>query len=145
MDKFCRVFVEAHGRNNVTNYIHFMQAGHFRYFLRRYGNLYRHSNIGLEACVKVMRTYYERGTQHGGFCGFAQPSDGDEATGLEPVAYKKIAKVYSTPRAMSSFILNRTLYLCSLCTDQPEAYLQTKVAEGAALQKEIKTRLHSQI
>ncbi|KAJ1398139.1 hypothetical protein B484DRAFT_471863, partial [Ochromonadaceae sp. CCMP2298] len=145
MDEFCRLFVHMYGRNNVTNYIHLLQAGHFRYFLRKFGNLYRHANIGLEACVKVMRTYWERGTQHGGFCGYAQPSAGNEATGLEPVGYKEVKKVFASPKAMSGFMINRTLYLCSLCTEQPEAYLQAKIAEGAALEKEIKSRKFSQI
>ncbi|KAJ1389966.1 hypothetical protein B484DRAFT_439827, partial [Ochromonadaceae sp. CCMP2298] len=69
MDSFCRLFVAQFGWNNLTNYIHNMMGGHFRYFLRRFGNLFEQSNIGLEANVKVIRTYVQRGTQHGGHCG----------------------------------------------------------------------------
>ncbi|KAJ1385196.1 hypothetical protein B484DRAFT_440440, partial [Ochromonadaceae sp. CCMP2298] len=69
IDNFCRHFVDAFSKHDVTNYIHALQAGHFRFFLRRYGNMYKYANIGLEACVKVVRTFIRRGTQQGGHCG----------------------------------------------------------------------------
>mmetsp|Transcript_20307 Transcript_20307/g.45161 ORF Transcript_20307/g.45161 Transcript_20307/m.45161 type:complete len:407 (-) Transcript_20307:119-1339(-) len=69
MDAFCRLFVERFGWNNLTNYLHNMMGGHFRYFLRKFGNLFEQSNIGLEANVKVLRTFVQRGTQHDGHCG----------------------------------------------------------------------------
>jgi hypothetical protein len=32
MDAFCRLFVERFGWNNLTNYLHNIMGGHFRYF-----------------------------------------------------------------------------------------------------------------
>jgi hypothetical protein len=58
MDSFCRLFVAQFGWNNLTNYIHNMMGGHFRYFLRRFGNLFEQSNIGLEVrCFLYIFTY----------------------------------------------------------------------------------------
>ncbi|KAJ1418647.1 hypothetical protein B484DRAFT_400402, partial [Ochromonadaceae sp. CCMP2298] len=50
-----------------------------------------------------------------------------------------------TGRGTQAWRLRPPMYLCSLCTEQPEAYLQAKIAEGAALQKEIKARKFAQI
>jgi hypothetical protein len=34
-DIFCRLFVDMFGRTDITNYIHNLMAGHFRFMLRR--------------------------------------------------------------------------------------------------------------
>ncbi|KAJ1407365.1 hypothetical protein B484DRAFT_403860 [Ochromonadaceae sp. CCMP2298] len=69
IDWFAKLYVEFFSRNDITNYVHCMQAGHFGYFLHRYGSLYKLQNIGLESLVKVMRSFTTRGTQGGGHCG----------------------------------------------------------------------------
>jgi hypothetical protein len=62
MDDFCDDWVQTFGRKEVTNYIHAMQAGHFCYFLRRYRNIFRYQNVGMEGNVKVVRNFVNRGT-----------------------------------------------------------------------------------
>ncbi|KAJ1401112.1 hypothetical protein B484DRAFT_405829 [Ochromonadaceae sp. CCMP2298] len=69
MDQFCRALVSGFSVKDVTNYVHDLQAGHVRYFLRKHGNIYRYANIGLEATIKVLRTFSKAGTQRGGHVG----------------------------------------------------------------------------
>ncbi|KAJ1380500.1 hypothetical protein B484DRAFT_412033 [Ochromonadaceae sp. CCMP2298] len=108
MDVFCTDYVDGFSKHDVTNYIHVLQSGEIRYFLRRYGSLYRHANIGLEACVKVMRTASQRGTQHGGHKG-NQRSDHPTKAGI--VDPSNVARTQSLPRAMG-------LYMCRRASDQ---------------------------
>lgn len=61
--------VAVYGREIVTNYFHYLRAGHFRYFLRRYRNIVKFANIGFEACNGVMRSFIHRRTQMGGHAG----------------------------------------------------------------------------
>lgn len=72
IDGFCRHYILMFGSYHITNYFHDLQAGHFSYFLRRYG-IHRHSNIGLEASVGTTSTYINRGTQRGGHAGRKHP------------------------------------------------------------------------
>jgi hypothetical protein len=60
MDAFCLLFVERFGWNNITNYLHNMMGGHFRCFLRKFGNLFEQSNIGLEVSIHIdyLHIYY---------------------------------------------------------------------------------------
>lgn len=67
MDAFTRTYREMFGEQ-LTNYLHDMQSGHMTYFLRKYKNLYRFANIGFEALMGHVRSFYERGTQKGGYC-----------------------------------------------------------------------------
>jgi hypothetical protein len=53
MDQFSKEFCEAFSRHDVTNYVHVLQSGDVRFFLRRFKSLFRQGNIGLESCVKV--------------------------------------------------------------------------------------------
>ena len=78
------------GEQAVTNYIHFWSSGHFRYFLKRYGNLYRFSGVGGEANMGTLRGYFFKRTQRGGHAG----KDGEQASLL----------------AMRSYMLRSTLW-----------------------------------
>lgn len=68
-DAFCRSYIEVLGGDDVTNYVHDLMAGHFRTFLRKYGNIYRYANIGFESFIGVIRSFVLRRTQRGGSCG----------------------------------------------------------------------------
>ena len=39
-DECCNVYYGLTGRDSMTNYFHILRAGHFSYFLEKYGNLY---------------------------------------------------------------------------------------------------------
>ena len=45
-DDFFELWIELTGRPGITNYIHFIGAGHLTYFLKEYRNLYRYSQQG---------------------------------------------------------------------------------------------------
>ena len=68
-DKFCDKFVEMFGAKSITNYIHDLRAGHLRFFFRRYGNLYRHSNVGFESFVGTVRSLILKRGKSGGYSG----------------------------------------------------------------------------
>ena len=55
IDKFCSRYVDMFGASSLTNYMHDLQAGHFRYFLYIYRNLHRHCNIALEGMMRVLK------------------------------------------------------------------------------------------
>jgi hypothetical protein len=69
MDEFCELYIKMFGRDHVTNYIHMLAAGHFRYYYRIYRNLHRHANHGWEALNGVLKNFMLRRTQHGGHGG----------------------------------------------------------------------------
>ncbi|KAJ1426014.1 hypothetical protein B484DRAFT_397732 [Ochromonadaceae sp. CCMP2298] len=53
MDCWGRFFVDMFSRKDITNYIHNMIAGHFKFFLKRHGgSMYKLANIGMEGLVK---------------------------------------------------------------------------------------------
>jgi hypothetical protein len=54
-DNFCARFRAMFGPSAITSYIHDLEAGHARFFLKRFRNLFRNSNIGLEAYIRVLR------------------------------------------------------------------------------------------
>jgi hypothetical protein len=69
MDAYCDAYIERHGNRDITNYLHVIQAGHIRHQIRRFGNLFRYANIGLEAYIGTIRNYLTRRTQNGGHGG----------------------------------------------------------------------------
>lgn len=58
VDKFCFRHREIFTASQVTNYVHYFESGHLRYFLYRYRNLYRNSSVGVEANMRVIKTFY---------------------------------------------------------------------------------------
>ena len=66
VDGFFQIWVDLHGLEGVSNYIHFLGAGHISVYLHEWKNLYRHSQQGWEALNKLIKTFYYRRTQRGG-------------------------------------------------------------------------------
>lgn len=65
-DQFCKVYIKLTGRDGMTNYIHMLHAGHYSYFLLKYGNLYRLSQQGWENVNGRSKRRYFNNTQRGG-------------------------------------------------------------------------------
>ena len=68
-DLFFSNWLEAAGRDGVTNYIHALAAGHFADYLYRWRNLYQHSQQGFECWNKLFKRYFIYRTQRGGSSG----------------------------------------------------------------------------
>jgi hypothetical protein len=66
VDGFFQIWVDLHGLEGVSNYIHFLGSGHISVYLHEWKNLYRHSQQGWEALNKLIKTFYYRRTQRGG-------------------------------------------------------------------------------
>ena len=88
-DIFCRLFVGKFGATDLTNYIHNIQRGHYRFHLRRHKNMYRFSNVCLEAYVKVVKLYLQRRTVHGGNAGKTSSDGSTNRSGYTVYAMKK--------------------------------------------------------
>jgi len=58
LDKFCSRHRQIFTASQVTNYLHYFESGHLRYFLYRYRNLYRNSSVGVEANMRVVKNVY---------------------------------------------------------------------------------------
>ena len=65
-DEFCDVYVGLTGRDGMTNYFHILRAGHFSYFLEKYGNLYLLSQQGWENVNSRWKRTFHNNTQKGG-------------------------------------------------------------------------------
>jgi len=70
-DTFCIIYVDMFGQQDVTNYIHYWSAGHTRFFLERFGNLYIFCGIGGESRIGGIRGYFFKRTQREGHSGKA--------------------------------------------------------------------------
>lgn len=66
VDGFFQIWVDLHGLEGVSNYIHLLGSGHISVYLHEWKNLYRHSQQGWEALNKLIKTFYYRRTQRGG-------------------------------------------------------------------------------
>jgi hypothetical protein len=65
-DDFYQKWVDLQGREGITNYIHFLGAGHLAEYLFYWKNRYRHSQQGWEAFNSLLKTFYFRRTARGG-------------------------------------------------------------------------------
>ena len=65
-DEFCDVYCGLTGRDGMTNYFHILRAGHFSYFLEKYGNLYLLSQQGWENVNSRWKRTFHNNTQKGG-------------------------------------------------------------------------------
>ena len=68
-DSFFSNWVELHQAEGVTNYIHMLGSGHFKYYLEKHRNLYIFSQQGWESLNSLIKQFYFRHTQQGGFGG----------------------------------------------------------------------------
>jgi hypothetical protein len=167
MDGFCTDFIDGFSKHDVTNYIHVLQSGECRYFLRRYGSLYRHANIGLEACVKVgilyyihcnpalyitsahhlryiqvMRTASQRGTQHGGHAG-NQHSDHPLKTSIVDV--EDVERTRPLPRAMGLYMCRRASDQLGQFADDKEEFIRELAKDGKRWHKEETAKMARQL
>jgi hypothetical protein len=124
IDEFGRLIVSTCSGKDITNYIHISIAGHIRFFLRRFGNLYRHSNNNLEGCVKATRTYAQRGTQHGGFSG--------QGAKLNTNVVRN-HKRHRMTKAMSDHFVSRLAFAMSKFDDDPTQYMRILHDKGKAI------------
>ena len=65
-DLFADDYISLTGRDGMTNYFHFMVAGHFSYFLLKHKNLYKYSQQGWERINGKANQLYFHNTQKGG-------------------------------------------------------------------------------
>ena len=65
-DKFLANHNHLTGRDGMTDYMHLHKAGHWAYFLLRYGNVYKYSQQGYENLNGVMKRDFHTKTQKGG-------------------------------------------------------------------------------
>ena len=68
-DEFCDLYVDLTGRDGMTNYFHNLRAGHFSFFLAKYGNLYLLSQQGWENVNSRFKRLFHFNTQKGGGIG----------------------------------------------------------------------------
>ena len=82
VDEYFDIYNYLTGVEGMTNYLHSLRAGHFSYFLNKYGNLYMWSQQGWEFVNGKMKQTYHHNTQKGGGIG----KDGARGSHkLEPV------------------------------------------------------------
>ena len=68
-DEFYKLWIDLHGDSGITNYFYMIGSGHLKYYLMKWRNLYRYSQQGWESMNSLIKTYYFRRTQRGGFAG----------------------------------------------------------------------------
>ena len=66
VDEFCDAYFTVTGRDGMTNYFHLLRAGHFSWFLEKYGNLYRYSQQGWENVNSRFKRKFFQNSQRGG-------------------------------------------------------------------------------
>ena len=66
VDDFHDKYVSIFGKSGLTNYIHYLSAGHIAEYMLEYGNLSKYSNQGWEALNSSIKCMYFRGTNKGG-------------------------------------------------------------------------------
>ena len=66
LDHFFQLWVELHGRQGVTNYLHMVGSGHMLEYMIRWGNLTKYSQQGWEALNALIKLFFFRRTNKGG-------------------------------------------------------------------------------
>ena len=66
MDIFFQEWVNLYADQGVTNYIHYLGAGHIAEYLLHWKNISDHSQQGWEAFNNAFKSYYYNRTQRGG-------------------------------------------------------------------------------
>jgi hypothetical protein len=65
-DDFAELYINLTGWDGMTNYFHFLSAGHFSFYLLRVKNLYKYSQQGWEHINGKAKRTYHNNTQKGG-------------------------------------------------------------------------------
>eukprot|EP00978_Attheya_sp_CCMP212_P002202 scaffold4490_cov46-Attheya_sp.AAC.7 len=65
-DMFFQDWVELHGKNGLTNYIHLLSSGHISEYLFKWRDLYAHSQQGWESLNNQFKTMWFHCTGRGG-------------------------------------------------------------------------------
>lgn len=65
-DELCCLYFAETGWDGMTNYWHLLYAGHYAYFLNKYGNLYRYSQQGWENLNSILKRTFHQNTAKGG-------------------------------------------------------------------------------
>ena len=65
-DEFCDAYFSVTERDGMTNYLHLLRLGHFSWFLKKYGNLYRLSQQGWENVNGRFKRKFFQNSQRGG-------------------------------------------------------------------------------
>jgi hypothetical protein len=105
MDRFGDSFIAMYGPVGITNYIHIWIAGHVRFFLREYGNVYRLAQHGFEGKMTTVRSYRRRRTNQG--------------------------SVMSLPEAMKKHILKGFAWAIeSFAGGESSGYVEARMLEG---------------
>ena len=66
VDKYFNKWVKNAGRDGMTNYVHFLGAGHVSHYLFLYRNLYKYSQQGFESMMNKIKIIYAKATSRGG-------------------------------------------------------------------------------
>ena len=66
VDDFCEKYFELTGRDRMANYFHLLHAGHYAFFFKKYGNLYRFLQQGWENLNSSIKKSYHHNMQKGG-------------------------------------------------------------------------------
>ena len=66
VDKYFNKWVKIAGRDGMTNYVHFLGAGHVSHYLFLYRNLYKYSQQGFESMMNKIKIIYAKATSRGG-------------------------------------------------------------------------------
>jgi hypothetical protein len=81
IDKMYTLLITSIGgkERGITNYFHYLGAGHLIWMVRRYGNLWRHCNEGAESLNAVASKRYNMYNNKGGYkCTSGYKADDDE-------------------------------------------------------------------
>ncbi len=60
IDKCYALWIEVAGMKGVTNYFHYFGSGHIMWLIRRYGNLWRWRNEGVESENSILSLRYNK-------------------------------------------------------------------------------------
>ena len=58
-DHFFQMWVELHGQQGVTNYLHMIGSGHMLEYMRCWGNLTKYSQQGWEALNALIKLFLQ--------------------------------------------------------------------------------------
>lgn len=66
MYDFFTIWLNLVGYDGITNYVHMLGSGHIRFFLRKWGNLYKLQNQGWEQYNARVASFWHHRTKKGG-------------------------------------------------------------------------------
>jgi len=67
IDELGDYWIQAAGREGMTNYLHYLLSGHVCHYLCKYRNLYKYCQQGWEQLNNRLKQFYFRRTQRGGY------------------------------------------------------------------------------